>query len=132
MVIKWYNIPFMHFATLTLEADSLNHADNRFSSKNWKIKFFIFFFKIIQYPFNGIFQINFYVRVPLNNTKNHFHKEKNPKNRFLYFYQKIDKFNGIFQINFLRARTLIPKTIFITKKMINWIFIFFSNGIISL
>ena len=28
-------------------------------------------------PLNGIFQINFYVRVPLNNTKNHFQKGKN-------------------------------------------------------
>ena len=87
-LLKLYNIPLMHFASLTLERSSLNHADNRFSSKNWKINFFIFFFKIIQYPFNGIFHISFCVRVPLNNTKNHFHKKKTRKPDFYIFVIK--------------------------------------------
>ena len=51
--------------------------------KKLKNKIFHFFFKIIQYPFNWIFQINFCVRVPLNNTKNHFHKKKTRKQIFI-------------------------------------------------
>ena len=87
-LIKWYNIPLMQFASLTLEgAHPLIMPTTDFHQKNWKIKFFIFF-KIIQYPFDGIFQINFCVRVPLNDTKNHFHKKKIPKNRFLFFVIK--------------------------------------------
>ena len=38
--------------------------------KIFKNKIFHFFFKIIQYPLNGIFHISFCVRVTLNNTKN--------------------------------------------------------------
>ena len=38
----------------------------------------------MQYPFNGIFHISFCVRVPLNNTQNHFHKKK-PENPIFIF-----------------------------------------------
>ena len=48
----------------------------------------IIFFKIIQYPFNGIFYIRYCVRVPLNNTKNHFHKKKTQKPVFHIFVIK--------------------------------------------
>ena len=54
--------------------------------KNKNFSFF-FFFKIIQYPFYGSFQINFFVRVPLNNTKTIFTR-KNPNNRFYIFVIK--------------------------------------------
>ena len=60
-------------------------------------------FQIIQYPFNGIFQINFCVPVPLNYTKNHFHKKKPRKTDFFIFlFFKIIQypFNGIFHISF--------------------------------
>ena len=60
-----------------------------FHQKIEKIKFFIFFFKIIQYPFNGFFQINFCLRVPLNNTKTIFTRKKTRKNVFLYFCHKM-------------------------------------------
>ena len=52
------------------------------------MKFFIFFFKIIQYPFNGIFHIGFCVRVPLKYTKNHFQKKKTLKPDFYIFVIK--------------------------------------------
>ena len=42
----------------------------------------------MQYPFNGIFHISFCVRVPLNNTKNHFHKKKTRKPDFYIFVIK--------------------------------------------
>ena len=59
-----------------------------------KNKIFHIFFKIIQDPFNGIFQINFCVPVPLNNTKNHFHKKKK-KNRKTDFYSFVIKWYKI-------------------------------------
>ena len=49
---------------------------------------FPFFFKIIQYPLNGIFQINFYVRVPLNITKTIFIRKKSRKTDFYIFVIK--------------------------------------------
>ena len=42
----------------------------------------------MQYPFNGIFHISFCMRVPLNNTKNYFHKEKTRKPDFYIFVIK--------------------------------------------
>ena len=38
----------------------------------------------MQYPYNGIFQINFCVRVPLNNTKTHFHKKTRKKDFYSF------------------------------------------------
>ena len=68
-------------------------------------------------------QINFYVRVPLNNKKKHFHKEKKTQNPIFIFFVingiKIIQypFNGIFHTSFMRARTLmIPKTQEKTEK----------------
>ena len=43
---------------------------------------------MIQYPFNGIFHISFCVRVPLNNTKTIFKREKNEKTDFYIFVIK--------------------------------------------
>ena len=55
----------MHFATLTLEVAHEIMPTTDFHEKFEKNKILHVFFKIIQYPFNGIFQINFCVRVPL-------------------------------------------------------------------
>ena len=78
----------MHFASLTLEgAHPQIMPTTNFHHKIEKLNF-SFFFKIIQYPFNRIFQINFCVRVPLNNTKNHFHKKKTRKTDFDIFVIK--------------------------------------------
>ena len=83
----------MHFASLTLNSLRMGaHPEimptTGFHQKIEK-KNFHFFFKIIQYPLNGIFQINFYVRVPLNITKTIFIRKKSPKSRFLYFCYKM-------------------------------------------
>ena len=99
--------------------------------KKLKNKIFHFFFKIIQYPFNGSFQINFYVRVPLNNTKNHFHKKTNPNNRFLYFCHKIVlfPFNAFCQFNPWGRSSLNHADNRFSSK--NWkikFFIFFSKS----
>ena len=88
-LLKWYNIPLMHFASLTLAgAHPLIMPTTDFHQKIEKYNF-SFFFKIIQYPLNEIFQINFYVRVPLNNTKNHFQKKKTRTIDFCIFVIKI-------------------------------------------
>ena len=55
----------MHFATLTLEVAYGIMPTTDFHQKFEKNKILHVFFKIIQYPFNGIFQINFCVPVPL-------------------------------------------------------------------
>ena len=73
----------MHFATLTLEVAYEIMPTTDFHQKFEKNKILHVFFKIIQYPFKGIFQINFCMRVPLNNTKNHFHKKKPRKQIFI-------------------------------------------------
>ena len=54
----------MHFATLTLKVAYEIMPTTDFHQKFEKNKILHVFFKIIQYPFNGIFQINFCVRVP--------------------------------------------------------------------
>ena len=41
------------------------------------------------------FQINFYVRVPLNNTKNHFHKENTPEKPIFGPYSMIIMIFGL-------------------------------------
>ena len=78
----------MHFASLTLEAVILKSCRQQIFIKKLKNKIFHFFFKIIQYPFNGILNIIFCVRVPLNNTKNHVHKKKTRKPDFYIFVIK--------------------------------------------
>ena len=78
----------MHFASLTLRALILKSRRQQIFIKKLKNKFFHSFLKTIQYPFNGIFQINFCVRVPLNNTKTHFDKKKAPKKDFYSFVIK--------------------------------------------
>ena len=122
-LIKWYDIPLMQFASLTLRALILKSCRQQIFIKKLKNKIFHFFFKIIQYPFNGIFQINFYVRVPLNNTKNHFHKGKKTRKTDFYIFVlngiKIIQypFNGIFHISFcVRVPLNNTKTIFTRKK----------------
>ena len=79
----------MHFASLILEGAHLKSRRQQIFIKKLKNKIFHFFFKIIQYPFNGFFQIKFCVRVPLNNTKTIFTREKkNGKTDFYIFVIK--------------------------------------------
>ena len=59
----------MHFASLILRALILKSRRQQIFIKKLKNKFFHFFFKIMQYPFNGFFQIKFLVRLTLNDTK---------------------------------------------------------------